>query len=42
MTLDASGVRRKRIRHLPRDHWQVLIKEHHEGFIDWQTYEANQ
>ena len=43
MTLDASGVRRKRIRLLPRDHWQVLIKEaHHEGFIDWQTYEANQ
>jgi hypothetical protein len=43
MTLDASGVRRKRIRLLPRDHWQVLvlIKEHHEGFIDWQTYEAN-
>jgi hypothetical protein len=20
----------------------VLIKEHHQGFIDWQTYEANQ
>ena len=20
----------------------MLIKEHHEGFIDWQTYEANQ
>jgi hypothetical protein len=42
MTLDASGIRRKRIRLLPRDHWQVLIKEHHEGFIDWQAYEANQ
>jgi DNA invertase Pin-like site-specific DNA recombinase/predicted DNA-binding transcriptional regulator AlpA len=42
MMLDASGVRRKRIRHLPRDQWQVLIKEHHQGFIDWQTYEANQ
>jgi DNA invertase Pin-like site-specific DNA recombinase len=42
MTLDASGARRKRIRLLPRNHWQVLIKEHHEGFIDWQTYEANQ
>ena len=27
MTLDASGVRGKRIRLLPRDHWQVLIKE---------------
>jgi DNA invertase Pin-like site-specific DNA recombinase len=42
MTLDASGARRKRIRHLPRDEWQVLIKEHHPGYIDWQTYEANQ
>src|SRR5215211_7460841 len=41
-TLDAAGVRRKRIRHLPRDQWQVLIREHHGGFIDWQTYEANQ
>ena len=27
MALDASGVRRKRIRHLPRHQWQVLIKE---------------
>ena len=41
MTLDATGVRRKRIRQLPRDQWQVLIKEHHPGYIDWQTYEAN-
>jgi predicted DNA-binding transcriptional regulator AlpA len=41
-TLDAAGVRRKRIRHLPRSEWQVLITEHHPGFIDWQTYEANQ
>src|SRR5246500_2657406 len=38
-TLDAAGVRRKRIRHLPRSEWQVLIPEHHAGFIDWQTYE---
>jgi DNA invertase Pin-like site-specific DNA recombinase/uncharacterized protein YndB with AHSA1/START domain len=42
MTLDASGARRKQIRHLPRDQWQVLIKQHHRGYIDWQTYEANQ
>lgn len=40
--LDAAGVRRTRIRHLPREQWQVLIREHHEGFIDWHTYEANQ
>ncbi len=40
--LDAAGGRRKRIRHLSRSEWQVLIPEHHPGFIDWQTYEANQ
>jgi len=27
---------------LPRSEWQVLIPDHHPGFIDWQTYEANQ
>jgi DNA invertase Pin-like site-specific DNA recombinase len=41
-TLDATGARKKRTRHLPRSEWQVLIKEHHPGFIDWQTYEENQ
>jgi hypothetical protein len=30
------------MRHLPQSEWQVLIKEHHDGYIDWQTYEANQ
>lgn len=40
--LDAAGGRRKRLRHLPRSEWQVLIPEHHPGFIDWQGYEANQ
>ena len=42
LTLEPSGSRRKRIKHLPRDQWQVLIKEHHRGYIDWQTYDANQ
>ena len=27
---------------LPRSEWQVLIPDHHPGFIDWRTYEANQ
>ena len=31
-----SGIRRE------REHWQVLITEHHQGYIDWQTYEHNQ
>lgn len=26
---------------LPREEWAVLIPEHHPGFIDWATYEAN-
>lgn len=25
-----------------QEHWQVLIHEHHEGYIDWHTYEHNQ
>jgi excisionase family DNA binding protein len=36
---------RKRVVHghrRVREHWQVLITEHHEGYIDWQTYEHNQ
>jgi len=41
-TLDATGARKKRVRHLARSEWQVLIKDHHPGFIDWQTYEDNQ
>jgi len=40
--LDETGARRKRVRKLPRDEWQVLIKEHHPGYIDWPTFEANQ
>src|SRR5215467_4908796 len=42
IVLDAAGQRKKRVRHLPRAEWQVLIPEHHPSFIDWQTYEANQ
>lgn len=25
-----------------QDQWQVLIREHHDGYIDWDTYEHNQ
>ena len=41
-TLDASGARQKRLRRLPREQWQIVIRDHHEGYIDWSTYEANQ
>jgi len=40
ITLDASGIRKKRARKLPRSQWQVFIPNHHEGFINWNTYEA--
>jgi excisionase family DNA binding protein len=25
-----------------QEHWQVLIQEHHKGYIDWHDYEHNQ
>ena len=27
---------------LSRSEWSVLIRDHHPGFIDWQTFETNQ
>src|SRR4249920_3913058 len=40
--LGKDGRMRARQRRLPRDEWEVLITEHHPGFIDWDTYQANQ
>jgi DNA invertase Pin-like site-specific DNA recombinase len=40
--VDESGTIRKRVRKLPREQWAVLIGDHHPGYIDWETYEANQ
>jgi predicted DNA-binding transcriptional regulator AlpA len=40
--IDGNGAVRKRIRHLPMDQWSVLIQDHHPGFIDWVTFQANQ
>jgi DNA invertase Pin-like site-specific DNA recombinase len=40
--VDDTGRVRKRVRHLPRSEWSVVIRDHHRGFIDWQTFEANQ
>ena len=33
---------RIRRRVLPQDQWEVLIKDHHPGYINWDTYQANQ
>jgi DNA invertase Pin-like site-specific DNA recombinase len=34
----------KRVRQLRRrrEDWKVLIRDHHEGYIDWEVYERNQ
>lgn len=41
-TLDEAGKIKKRSRKLPQSQWAVLIPEHHQGYIDRATYEANQ
>ncbi|MDH3663398.1 MAG: recombinase family protein [Alphaproteobacteria bacterium] len=40
--IDDQGVERKRVRRLPRAEWAVFIPDHHEGYIDWPTFEANE
>jgi DNA invertase Pin-like site-specific DNA recombinase len=40
--IDESGRVRKRSKKRPRTEWPVFIHDHHRGFIDWATFEANQ
>jgi DNA invertase Pin-like site-specific DNA recombinase/uncharacterized protein YndB with AHSA1/START domain len=40
--VDDTGRTRVRRRVAGRDQWQVLIIDHHPGYIDWATFEANQ
>jgi DNA invertase Pin-like site-specific DNA recombinase len=40
--VDGQGGVAQRTRHLPRDQWAVLLPGHHAGFIDWETFLANQ
>ena len=40
--LDEGGRLRKRIKIRPRAEWPVHIRDHHVGYIDWETFEANQ
>jgi DNA invertase Pin-like site-specific DNA recombinase len=40
--VDEQGRLRKRTRHLPQTEWAVLLPDHHQGYIDWATYQANQ
>jgi DNA invertase Pin-like site-specific DNA recombinase len=38
--VDASGTVRSRTRTMARGQWQVLIRDHHEGYITWEEYLA--
>jgi DNA invertase Pin-like site-specific DNA recombinase len=40
--IDESGRVRKRVKARPRAEWPVFIRDHHPGFIDWETFETNQ
>ena len=40
--IDEQGAVRKRSRRLPMKEWRVLIHDHHVGFLDWPTFQANQ
>ena len=40
--VDDQGRLRKRNRLLPMAEWPVLLREHHLGYIDWATFQANQ
>jgi len=40
--VDDRGRLRKRHKVRPRSEWPVFIRDHHPGFIDWDTFEANQ
>ncbi|HVH72571.1 MAG TPA: recombinase family protein [Candidatus Dormibacteraeota bacterium] len=40
--VDDQGKLRKRTRLLPMADWPVLLTEHHPGYIDWATFQANQ
>ena len=41
-SVDEHGQVRTARKILPRDQWQVLIPDHHPGYIDFATWEANQ
>jgi transposase-like protein len=40
--VDETGTVQLRRRPLAVSDWEVLIRDHHEGFIGWDTYQANQ
>lgn len=41
-SLSEDGKIQQRMRAVPQDDWQVLIKDHHEAYISWEDYRYNQ
>jgi len=41
-TVDADGNISTRSVELPSDRWEVVIHDHHPGYISWDTFNANQ
>ena len=40
--VDPTGRLITRVRLLPMDQWEVLIPEHHPGYVSWEVWAANQ
>jgi DNA invertase Pin-like site-specific DNA recombinase len=40
--VDPDGSVRSSVTELPRDQWEVLIPDHHPGYITWEDYLANE
>src|ERR1700758_4148174 len=40
-TVDPDGTIRLKSTELPREQWQVLIRDHHPAYIRWETFLAN-
>jgi DNA invertase Pin-like site-specific DNA recombinase/predicted DNA-binding transcriptional regulator AlpA len=41
-SVDAQGHVQTRLRRVPMAEWAVLLPKHHPGFIEWETFLANQ
>ncbi len=40
--VDSNGQVKKRVKRLPQSQWAVFIHDHHQGYINWETYEMIQ
>jgi DNA invertase Pin-like site-specific DNA recombinase len=40
--VDPDGSVRSSVTELPRDQWEVLIPDHHRGYVTWEDYLANE